>query len=47
MAASHHNGGGKSQTLERRTCGRRLFKARAYYGPSDHPYNTILSLIHI
>ena len=46
VAASHHHGGGKYQTLESRTCGRRLFKASAYYGTADHPYNTIRPILH-
>lgn len=46
VAASHHHGGGKYQTLESRTCGRRLFKAPAYYGPPDHAYNTIRPILH-
>jgi hypothetical protein len=46
VAASHHHGGGKYQTLESRTCGRRLFKAPAYYGRADHPYNTIRPILH-
>ena len=37
VAASHQHGGGKYQTLESRTCGRRLFKAPAYYGAAEPP----------
>lgn len=46
IGASHHHGGAKHQILESRTCGRRIFKARAYYGPSDHVYNTIRPILH-
>jgi plastocyanin len=46
VAASHQHGGGKYQTLESRTCGRRLFKAPVYYGPPDHIYNTIRPILH-
>jgi hypothetical protein len=46
VAASHQHGGGKYQTLDSRTCGRRLFKAPVYHGPPDHPYNTIRPILH-
>ena len=46
VAASHQHGGGKYQTLESQTCGRRLFKAPVYYGPPDHIYNTIRPILH-
>jgi hypothetical protein len=46
VAASHNHGGAKYQTLESRTCGRRLFKAPAYYGKPDHIYNTIRPILH-
>jgi plastocyanin len=46
IGASHHHGGAKHQILESRTCGRRIFKARAYYGPPDHVYNTIRPILH-
>ena len=37
VAASHQHGGGKYQTLESRTCGRRIFKAPVYHGPPTTP----------
>ena len=46
VGASHQHGGGKYQTLESRTCKRRLYKAPVYYGPPDHPYNTIRPILH-
>jgi len=46
MASSHQHGGGKYQTLDSRTCKRRLFKAPVYHGPADHPYNTIRPILH-
>jgi plastocyanin len=46
MASSHQHGGGKYQTLDSRTCKRRLFKAPVYYGPPNHPYNTIRPILH-
>ena len=46
VASSHQHGGGKYQTLDSRTCERRLFKAPVYYGPPDHPYNTIRPILH-
>jgi plastocyanin len=46
MASSHQHGGGKYQTLDSRTCGRRLFKAPVYHGTPDHPYNTIRPVLH-
>jgi hypothetical protein len=46
VAASHQHGGGKYQTLESRTCRRRLFKAPVYYGAPDHIYNTIRPILH-
>jgi hypothetical protein len=46
MASSHQHGGGKYQTLDSRTCGRRLFKAPVYHGPPDHVYNTIRPILH-
>jgi hypothetical protein len=45
-AASHQHGGGKYQTLDSRTCQRRLFKAPVYYGPPNHIYNTIRPILH-
>jgi plastocyanin len=46
IGASHHHGGAKHQTLESRTCGRRIYKARAYYGTRNHVYNTIRPILH-
>jgi plastocyanin len=46
LGASHHHGGAKHQTLASRTCERRIFKARAYYGTDDHVYNTIRPILH-
>ena len=46
IGGSHHHGGAKYQTLESRTCERRIFKARAYYGTRDHVYNTIRPILH-
>jgi plastocyanin len=46
LAQSHQHGGAKYQTLGSRTCGRELFKAPAYYGPANHPYNTIRPILH-
>lgn len=43
---SHQHGGAKYQTLESRTCGRRIFKAPAYHGTPDHIYNTIRPILH-
>ena len=45
-AASHHHGGAFNHTLTSQTCGRQLFDAKAYYGASDHPYNTIRPILH-
>ena len=45
-AFSHQHGGGKHQLLESETCGRRLFDAPVYYGPPDHPYNTVRPILH-
>ena len=46
VAASHQHGGGKYQTLESRTCGRRIYKAPVYHGLPKHPYNTIRPILH-
>ena len=46
IGASHHHGGAKYQTLESRSCGRRIFKAPAYHGTPDHVYNTIRPILH-
>ena len=46
LAASHQHGGGKYQTLESRTCGRRIFKAPVYHGMPNHIYNTIRPILH-
>jgi plastocyanin len=46
LGASHHHGGAKYQTLQNRTCGERIFKARAYYGLPNHIYNTIRPILH-
>jgi hypothetical protein len=46
LGASHHHGGAKHHTLENRTCGERIFKARAYYGRPGHIYNTIRPILH-
>ena len=46
IGASHHHGGAKYQTLESRTCRRRIFKAPAYHGTPDHVYNTIRPILH-
>lgn len=45
-AASHHHGGAKYQTLSSRSCNRGFFKAPAYHGMPDHPYNTIRPILH-
>ena len=44
--ASHHHGGALHQILRSATCGRDLFRAKAYYGRPDHPYNTIRPILH-
>jgi hypothetical protein len=46
LGASHQHGGAKYHVLEDRTCGTRIFKARAYYGPPNHIYNTIRPILH-
>src|SRR3712207_1880136 len=46
LAASHHHGGAKDQTLSSRTCDRGIFKAPAYHGLPNHPYNTIRPVLH-
>ena len=46
VAASHQHGGAKYQTLSSRTCGRTIYKARAYHGMPDHVYNTIRPILH-
>ena len=46
LGASHHHGGAKYQSLESRTCGRRIYKARAYHGLPSHVYNTIRPILH-
>ena len=46
LGASHHHGGAKYHVLENRTCGERIFKARAYYGRPNHIYNTIRPILH-
>jgi plastocyanin len=46
IGASHNHGGAKYQTLESRTCERRIYKARAYHGMPDHVYNTIRPILH-
>jgi plastocyanin len=46
LGASHHHGGAKYQTLQNRTCQRRIFKAPAYHGMPDHVYNTIRPILH-
>jgi plastocyanin len=46
LGVSHQHGGAKYQTLESRTCGRRIFKAPAYHGTPDHIYNTIRPILH-
>jgi hypothetical protein len=46
LASSHQHGGGKYQTLDSRTCRRRLFRAPVYHGPPDHIYNTIRPILH-
>jgi plastocyanin len=46
VASSHQHGGGKYQTLDSRTCRRRLFKAPVYHAPPDHVYNTIRPILH-
>ncbi len=46
LAQSHQHGGARYQTLGSRTCGRRLLKARAYYGRPNHPYNTVRPILH-
>ena len=45
-AASHHHGGAKYQTLASETCNRGIFKAPAYHGRPNHPYNTIRPILH-
>ncbi len=46
VGASHHHGGAKYQTLDSRTCGRRIYRAGAYHAPPDHVYNTIRPILH-
>ena len=46
LGLSHNHGGAKYQLLSNRTCGRVLFKSRAYYGTPDHIYNTIRPILH-
>jgi plastocyanin len=46
VASSHQHGGGKYQTLDSRTCQRRLFKAPVYHGVPKHPYNSIRPILH-
>jgi hypothetical protein len=46
VASSHQHGGGKYQTLDSRTCKRRLFKAPVYHGLPSHPYNSIRPILH-
>jgi plastocyanin len=46
LGVSHQHGGAKYQTLESRTCRRPIYKARAYHGMPDHPYNTIRPILH-
>jgi len=46
VASSHQHGGGKFQTLDSLTCGRRLFKAPVYHGRPKHVYNTIRPILH-
>jgi plastocyanin len=46
VASSHQHGGGKYQTLDSRTCQRRLFKAPVYHGLPQHPYNAIRPILH-
>jgi len=46
LAASHQHGGGRYHTLSSDTCQRRIFKARTYYAPPDHIYNTIRPILH-
>ena len=46
VASSHQHGGGKYQTLDSRTCQRRLFKAPVYHGLAKHPYNSIRPILH-
>jgi hypothetical protein len=45
-AMSHQHGGAKYQSLTSVTCGRRLFKAPAYYGTRNHIYNRIRPILH-
>jgi len=45
-AHSHHHGGATHQTLSSVSCGRRLYRAQAYHGAPDHPYNTIRPILH-
>jgi hypothetical protein len=46
LGASHQHGGAKYQTLQSRSCKRRIFKAPAYHGTPDHVYNTIRPILH-
>jgi len=46
LGASHQHGGAKYQTLESRSCKRRIYKAPAYHGTPDHVYNTIRPILH-
>jgi plastocyanin len=46
VASSHQHGGARYQSLDSRTCKRRLFKAPVYHGTPDHPYNTIRPILH-
>jgi hypothetical protein len=46
LAASHHHGGAKRQTLESKTCNREIFDAPAYHGRPRHIYNRIRPILH-
>jgi plastocyanin len=46
VASSHQHGGGRYQTLDSRTCQRRIFKAPVYHGLPSHPYNSIRPILH-
>jgi plastocyanin len=45
-AHSHHHGGALYHTLSSVSCGRRLYRAAAYHGMPDHPYNAIRPILH-
>jgi plastocyanin len=45
-AHSHQHGGAENHTLRSVSCNRRIYDADTYYGPANHPYNTIRPILH-